>query len=497
MRLLTGWPELVPPTHPLHLAPVYVRVSGHASPFGQVVRAKHSASRVQPDVSTPYPLLWPDPKPPAALAISNVDIQTSESSAHVDWQTNLPSVTQGAYSLGTTPALWTPASPSDVDHETVFTSLAPSTQYTLWLQALDEWGRTATAEVQVSTAAPGQATTATATTDGGAILVGDQPFFPRALWDTCPSDVPKRMLDGINLFMGNACGNESSLLTKLRGQAFSVADASSNLTDVRGLIGWYYPDELDARLPAPVSATTLKNLAVDPPDGMLSFLTLTNHFYSGAAPLPQGRDFYPELSALANVVGFDLYPLQNWCRDDRFAAVYHAQRELESLSNGKPTYQWIEVRRMDCPGGILDPTPQTVEAETWLAIAGGADGIGYFPNNWSDAVGAEIRDLNGTIQELAPALLGDTVAADSNQDPVLVGARTLNGAVYVIAVNSGTTPVEAQIHAPGLGGRTIDVLDEGRKVTASTDDVITDSFAPLAVHIYVAAPPEWNAPGTQ
>jgi hypothetical protein len=75
-----------------------------------------------------------------------------------------------------------------------------------------------------------------------------------------------------------------------------------------------------------------------------------------------------------------------------------------------------------------------------------------------------------------------------------VGVRALNGALYVIAVNPTMSEVDnGTIHVGGSGTRTFDVLDEGRTVDAS-DDVITDTFAPLAVHIYVSAPDSW-APG--
>ena len=89
---------------------------------------------------------------------------------------------------------------------------------------------------------------------------------------------------------------------------------------------------------------------------------------------------YPALVANADVLGFDLYPLQNWCRYDDFGHVFDAQRELVALASGKPTFQWIKARTMDCHDPTLDPSADTVHAETWLAIAGGATGIGYFPD---------------------------------------------------------------------------------------------------------------------
>jgi hypothetical protein len=146
---------------------------------------------------------------------------------------------------------------------------------------------------------------------------------------------------------------------------------------------------------------------------------------------------------------------------------------------------------MDCTS-TLAPTPETVAAETWLAIAGGATGIGYFPHDWSNPIGAEIQAVDEQIAELKPALLAAPAQADATA-PLKVGARSLNGALYVIAVNPTESEVNGTIHVDGAGVRTFDVLDEGRSVAAS-DDVITDSFAPLAVHVYVSAPAVW-APG--
>ncbi|MGG7380231.1 hypothetical protein ACQ7B2_16255, partial [Escherichia coli] len=70
--------------------------------------------------------------------------------------------------------------------------------------------------------------------------------------------------------------------------------------------------------------------------------TLTSHFASMAAPLPAGRGMYPGLIARADVVGFDLYPLQELCRPEFLPAVFDAQAELVPLAWPRPTFQWIE-----------------------------------------------------------------------------------------------------------------------------------------------------------
>ena len=48
------------------------------------------------------------------------------------------------------------------------------------------------------------------------------------------------------------------------------------------------------------------------------------------------------------MIGFDLYPLQEWCQPNRLNAVFFAQRELVKLAGEKPTFQWIEADDWKC-----------------------------------------------------------------------------------------------------------------------------------------------------
>jgi hypothetical protein len=222
--------------------------------------------------------------------------------------------------------------------------------------------------------------------------------------------------------------------------------------------------------------------------GQVSFLTLSNHFYSGADQLSYGSDIYSGLIARADMVGFDLYPLQVWCQEGRLADVYESQRELVELAAGKPTYQWIETSGMDCDYPPLRPTPETVRAEMWLAIAGGANGLGIFPPAPSEEVAQTLVAVTRQIKGLSPALLSPGLRATVEPaGPVRVGARAYNGAVYVVAVNPETSAAQATVTVPGLDGRTLHVLDENRDVQPD-GDAFADDFGPLAVHVYLAAP---------
>ena len=191
------------------------------------------------------------------------------------------------------------------------------------------------------------------------------------------------------------------------------------------------------------------------------------------------------------MIGFDTYPVEVRCTVAQIDNVYWMQRELVALTRGKPTFQWIEAGPMEHCRQNEDPTPTIVRAETWLAIAGGARGIGYFPDWWEESIRNEVRLVNREILALAPALLAPVTKANwSTENPVRIGARRYNGATYVIAVNTSTAPATASFTLPGLGGRSLKVFRDGR-VVKPLGDLVADKLAPLGVAVYVVSPPGW------
>jgi hypothetical protein len=425
----------------------------------------------------------PSGPPPEITGVRTLSL--TPFAAQLGWETSEATSSRVAYGLETA-TLWTPAGASAVTHSGLVTGLAPSTTYRVWVAATTEDGRTATAPYYLTT--PALNHSPTPTIKDGAILLDGQPTFPRMVWAQCPDGFGRAIGLGIDVFMGvgNGCGSTRQAVEWLGGSGFMLANMSEGA--VSGAIGSYLPDEWDTHLPNNLTTEQVRNMI---PASALGprYLTLTNHFYSLAEPLPQGRGMYPALIANADVIGFDLYPLQNWCRWDSFHDVFESQRELVALAGGKPTFQWIEVRRMDCPGGTLDVTPETVRAETWLAIAGGAHAIGYFPHEWKPEVGEAIARANREIRTLAPALVEPNLPASvSEGNKIKVGVRQHAGALYVIAVNSSrAAAATGTISVPALGNRSLTTLDGSRAVTAAGGR-FTDTFAPLEVRIYIAAP---------
>jgi hypothetical protein len=434
---------------------------------------------------TPPPGLEP-------LAISDAHVVAiTSSSARITWRTNVPTQAQTAFGLDS-PTIWAqPSGQNLVDHESILSGLEYSTNYQVYLHAVDEWNRAETTTVTLTTGP--MPSSSAARTEGDHIVVDDRPFFPTAVWAACSDGFGSNIDDGINLFMGDGCRKDDLQLPgRLDGRAYSIVNAENPDVQGRGVIGWYYPDEWDAFLESTVKREDLEKSIVGPRAGRVSFLTLTNHFYSRAEPLPEGKGMYPVLYSIPDVVGFDLYPLQVWCRP-AFADVFDSQAELHTATGGKPTFQWVEVAPMEhacSKHAELNPTAATVRAETWLSIAGGADAVGYFPNRWSGSIGEEIRRSNYEIKALTPALLAAGAKAASDSEAVRVSARTLNGAIYVIAVNTSTMTMQAKISVEGIAGRSASVFGGGAAVGAD-DQGFSDSFGPLAARVYIIPPTGW------
>jgi hypothetical protein len=429
--------------------------------------------------TTAQPPPPPPPPPPSTTAPSGglaitsfAATSLSPYTATISWQTSKPATATFAWGLPDSgPTLWAPATAAG---SFALPGLVAGTAYRVWL-TVSAGGQQAQATLNVQTPPPGSPTVAIA---GDTVLLDGQPFFPLMVWSLCPNGYGPALLVGIDLFAENPCGTGlADQLTALAGKALSAGVIGEPPATGPGLIGWFYEDEGDTKGLIPE--------AMQPPASGITFLTLSNHFFSGAAQLPNGKTLYPGLVARAGVVGFDLYPLQGWCKPDRLGDVYTAQQELVALAKGRPTFQWIEAGPMLCPEQGT-PTPEEVRAESWLAIAAGAHGLGFFPSQWQPPVAAAITQVTHDVKALGPALLTPAVPADGTA-PLRIVAHGYAGALYVIAVNPTFQPVQATIHVPGLAGRGLGVLDEGRQVAASGDS-FSDAFAPLGVHVYVVAP---------
>jgi len=401
--------------------------------------------------------------------------------ATLRWHTKAPATARVTWGpAGMRPMLWVDSSRPSTAPTVRLSGLAASTRYVAQVDARSPSGDAASATISFETAPAPSAVSGS--TRGRTVVVNGEPFFPLLTWQECPGQWTTDMADGIDLFAGNPCTGLASLLTAVQGRALAAgtADDTPGVSGA-GLLGWFYADEADGR--------GLEASGLTPGGPGLRFLTLTSHFWSGAARLPAGRGMYPALISRSDVVGFDLYPLQALCRPDLLPGVFDAQLQLQRLAGTRPTFQWIEVREMGCPGRASAVSPGTIRVESWLAIAAGAHGLGFFPSDWGSTIGRTIRGIAARIRQLEPALLQPPIPVriEFGTPSVRVSARELNGALYVIAVNAARSSTPVRLDVPGLDGRTLAIAGS-TNVIHTHGEVLLATLPAMSAYVLVAPP---------
>lgn len=341
--------------------------------------------------------------------------------------------------------------------------------------------------------------TAHASIAGGAIRLGGKPFFPVMLIDQCDAGAAARARRlGVNLILNEHCAGVSARkqLAQIAPGAFAVVPMGGGSVQGKRLVGFTFPDEPENNGWTPSSLR--KRFAFRPgsSDGLISFLTTSGRFFGGVYRNPSvPESVFGQFARLSDVAGFDLYPL-NHCQQD-LSAVADAQAQFVQLAGSRPTFQWIETGPIEpryCGG--FQMTPDQLSAETWLAVVGGARGIGFFTHTWSPAhkafdvtpdIRSAIARTSTAIEAVQPGLTGKTIESSTDSSAIRILARTGgDGRTYVFAVNASSQPIKSQLDVPLLGTKTIGGLGQST-YTRTYDGQFVTTFPPYGVRIFIAS----------
>jgi hypothetical protein len=357
------------------------------------------------------------------------------------------------------------------------------------------------ATVGVSVRAQAAGDTQALSAHAGTLRLNGKAFFPILTWAQCAADVPDDLAVGVTVFMGDSCNDAGALAAAIGGRAYLVPSVALRgdqpTATLPRVIGWHQPDEPDAN---GIEASSLA--APDPHSGRLTFLTVTAHFARDQRWLTTQHSaaWWTAYARRADVLGFDLYPLSHLCRQPKLGirSVFDEQRDLVRLAAGRPTFQWIEASAIDGSCGADPVSPEALRAEVFLAIAGGANGIGYFTHSWangpwvrfavSDALRTAMTATDADLQALATVLQGpDAVGLVHARGGILVGARRAGRHLLVVAVNPGGAPVRGRLDFTrfAAGGA---VAWSERRALHLVRGGFADTFGPLQVHLYDVAP---------
>lgn len=347
----------------------------------------------------------------------------------------------------------------------------------------------------------------------------DPGVFPIAVWLQSPSKAAEYQSIGVNLFIGLWQGPTETQLSDLAQASMPTFCAqegvwSSHVSDST-IHAWTHQDEPDNAQPdgnggygpcvAPADIVSLYQTMVKNDPSRPVYLNfgqgVANTDWIGRGVCTGKTEMYPEYAKGADIVSFDIYPVNE---DDT-----KIHGKLEYVAKGvdllraavgyqKPVWVWIETTDFNGTGNA--PTVAQIESEVWMALIHGARGIGYFAHVFAPSfieagllADATIKNgvagINAEIQSLAnvlnsPSLDGAVKATSSNGSvPVDVMVKQNAGSLYVFAVAMapGSTTVTFQV--PPQAGASAKVLHESRSVDVASGS-FSDDFADYAVHLY-------------
>ena len=349
----------------------------------------------------------------------------------------------------------------------------------------------------------------------------DAGFFPIAVWLQTPSNAPAYAAVGINTFVGLYQGPTDAQLAGLTDAGVpALCDQSgvwaSHLDDST-IEGWTQQDEPDNAQPdgqggyGPcIDPSVIQGIAAtfrsnDPTRPV--YLNLGQGVaweqWIGRGSACAGRlDMYPQYELGADIVSFDIYPLNETdpsVKGELWLVAVGVDRLRQGTSYTKPVWNWIETTGIDDPADT--PTPAQIRAEVWMSLVHGSAGIGYFAHIFSPSfieagllseptVKAGVQTINAEITSLARVLntpsIGNavTVASQNAAVPVDLMVKRQGGALYVFAVAMRPGTTHANFTLRGVGSGTAMVIGESRTVPV-TGGTFGDEFAAdYAVHLY-------------
>ena len=308
----------------------------------------------------------------------------------------------------------------------------------------------------------------------------------------------------IKVTPGRTCGNDGkvadTVIAGYDGFAFTMAE-----TYPAGKKGEMRP----RRLPHHQKTSDEAVKACDP--DALTFVIFTAQFFGRYRKID--LKWYHDFSQYADVIGFDHYPVTGWNKPERVPEVGLATKLLAELARpNQPVITFIESSDQELSWtreGFRGPTPEEMRCEAFQAIANGAKGIGHFTIafgrgkkfkwvNLTEEMKKELRRTNGQLTRLtAPIVLGKDlsreliVTSDETNDKQAEGnavqaiRKDYEGTTYIIAVNVTRQPVSPTfVLEPRLKAKEAIVFEEDRKISIRNGN-FSDTFEPLAVHIYV------------
>jgi hypothetical protein len=340
--------------------------------------------------------------------------------------------------------------------------------------------------------------------------VHGRPFFPIGVWNQPPFQGHVAYLKGlgINTYLNNGMTppeptNPQLLDLLAANDMWAILQFDSAVKAHPRLLGWLMGDEPDLYNTPPATVQQdFDTIRAADPDHFIALNTTGGFYWDANFGNPSVESQYQAYTAIPDIASFDMYPVTGWNQPSWVympGAMTGFLRE-RYVDGRKPVWAIVEASDQGLswvPPGTPGPSAAQMRFEVWDAVIHGATAIHYFtiafdPFTWSKLtpeIEQEMTRTNGQITELASVILRAPPAVNVTSSELGGQAHNMmlrkRGASYFLfADNADMADRSASITFTFPQTiRSVSVYGEGRAITPNGNR-FTDSFAPLAVHIY-------------
>jgi hypothetical protein len=344
-------------------------------------------------------------------------------------------------------------------------------------------------------------------------LLSDPSTFPIGVWLQPPRFAPKYQSIGINVFVGLDEGPTDAQLAELAKHGMPVIvrqnDAGLSSPNAGMIRGWMTAAEPDNAQPTAsrgwgpcippdqVAAETRALKQKDPTRPVLVGFGrgVADRDWAGRGSCTGDVAYYEKASLGADILAFDIYPVASGYARPLERLAQGVDRLRAVARNGQQVWVFIETTRVESSGARVSPTE--LRAEVMLAIIRGADGIIYFPDEWSGGfredglfrypeIVSAIAATNAQIQLLAPALSSPTLEgriAASGTVPFSAMVKSHEGKLHLFAVSTDAKNGTLAFSIGGVVSGRAEAIGENREIPI-VRGAFHDSFDAFGVHIY-------------
>jgi hypothetical protein len=348
----------------------------------------------------------------------------------------------------------------------------------------------------------------------------DSNVYPVAVWAMGSRTAPAFAAMGVNIFVGGEDKDAAHWCDELAKSGCAGFVGWRNRTPEElvkiaaspGFLGWMHGDEPDN---AGEVNGEYRSTHTPPAELIAAYQAMK----ASKAPAPmylnlgQGLananwqstpdELYREFMKCADVVCYDIYPTTMMPDGpSRLALVARGMSRLKAFAGPRPAWIWLECTNMPADKadvGERAPYPHELRAEVWMSVLHGADGIGYFPHQFTPYKGGpaaipqelqkEIKLTNSLLHKLAPVLRTgkkELLKVEAGKGRVDAAMWNHNTGYLLLAVNMNNAPARAKIALPA-GKWSFRVIGQDRR-GENDGGFLTDDFQPYEVRLYWGGP---------